>query len=121
MLMISQAETVARMASSISPRGDLPFKSSRTLLPPKRSSARRSSGWNMMTRAMTPSSRILLRPKWSISICSTPVIHVASNSATMALATRAVLVECTILTTLYMRKATIRISRISFSLMPRKA
>ena len=64
--MTSQAATVASIAccsGEATPPLLMRFVKN---LPPKRSSIRRSSGWNMMTSAMTPISRILLKIQLSV-------------------------------------------------------
>ena len=61
LLMISQAETVASMVDSSTLfllAGSTRFRKN---FPPKRSIARRISGWKMTTSEMKPSSRILFK------------------------------------------------------------
>ena len=64
--MTSQAATVASIACCSGEAAPPLLMRFVKNLPPKRSSIRRSSGWNMMTSAMTPISRILLKIQLSV-------------------------------------------------------
>ena len=91
--MISQALTVAVMAICSALRFAMGSVNGSMVLPPNRSSARRNSGWNIMTSAIKPNSRIFSRIQFIVYRCTRSVIHVTSSSTRMLRATRAAVVD----------------------------
>ena len=89
--MISQAVTVRAMDCSVALTAPFWLESTDMDFEPMRSRKRRSSGWNTMTSAMAPISRIFVNIKLRARILTTSVSQVQSSSSTIADAMRTAL------------------------------